>query len=119
MKKIIISVLSLATPLAAMAATALGSTALSIVTDIQAILNVLLPVLMLVGVVVFLWGVIKYITSSGDEEARKSARGYIIYGLIGIFIMVALWGIIQVAAQTLGIGGQTGGTIQLPTFRAQ
>lgn len=114
MKKIIIGALALATPFMALAAgTALGGTFTSIVQDARNILNTLIPVLMMVAVVVFLWGVVKYITSSGDEEKRKSAKGYIIYGLIGIFVMVALWGIVTVVASTLGLGAPGTG-ITLP-----
>ncbi len=116
MKKFLIGVLALGTPFLA-GATVLGTTFTSIVQDARNILNILLPVLMMVAVVVFLWGVVKYITSSGDEEKRKEAKGYIIYGLIGIFVMVALWGIVTVVASTLGLG-TPGAGISLPPVTA-
>ncbi len=109
MKKIIISGLALAMPLMAAAA------------DLQSILytarnlaNTIVPLFMVIAVAVFLWGIIRYITSAGDEENRKKAHGLIIYGLVGIFVMVAFWGIIQVVANTFGIN--PGGTINPPTF---
>jgi len=96
-------------PLAAAAAT-LGD----ILGTIRSLVNTIIPLFMVVAVAVFLWGIVKYITSAGDEEKQKSARGYIIYGLIGLFVMVAFWGIIQVVASTFGI--TPGGTISLPTI---
>ncbi len=109
MKKIIISGLVLAMPLMALAATIND-----MVRTTRDITNTIVPLFMVVAVAVFLWGIIRYITSAGDEEKQKAARGYIIYGLIGIFVMVAFWGIIQVVASTFGV--TTGGTIPAPFF---
>ena len=98
MKKIIISTVVLAMPLMAAAANIQ-----SIVGTIRSIVNSIVPLFMVIAVAVFLWGIIKYITAAGDEEKAKDARGYIIYGLIGIFVMVAFWGIIQVVASTFSL----------------
>ncbi len=75
MKKIIISGLALAMPLMAAAAD-LGS----ILNTVRDLVDTIVPLFMIVAVAVFLWGIIRYITSSGDEEKQKTARGYIIYG---------------------------------------
>lgn len=70
--------------------------------------------IMLIAVAVFLWGIIKFIAAGGDETKIKSAKGYIIYGLIGIFIMVSLWGIIEIIGYTFRV--ELGGTITAPTI---
>lgn len=67
-----------------------------IVLRINSFLNLIIPVLFFIATIVFLWGVILYITSGGDEEKRKEGRVYIIYGLIGLFVMVAVWGIVNI-----------------------
>lgn len=109
MKKIIISSLALAMPLMAAAADLR-----SILLTVRDLVNTIIPLFMVVAVAVFLWGIIRYITSAGDEEKQKAARGYIIYGLIGIFVMVAFWGIITILTNTLGI--TPGGTVPAPTW---
>lgn len=86
----------------------------SIVKDIGDIVNAIIPILMLAAFAVFLWGVVKFIFAGGDEEKRKSAKHYIIYGLIGLFVMVAVWGIITVVTNTFGV--DVGGPIDLPTI---
>jgi fumarate reductase subunit D len=113
MKKIIIGSLALMTPFVAMAAKIED-----IITTVSKIVTTLIPLFMVIGVAVFLWGIVRYITSAGDEEKQKAARGYIIYGLIGIFIMVAFWGIIQIVANTF-LGGTLGGTINLPVIKTK
>jgi len=60
------------------------------------ILEPLVPVLFLAATVVFLWGVTLYITAKGDEEKIREGRKYIIWGLAGLFVMVAIWGIVRV-----------------------
>lgn len=75
----------------------------SVIASISNILNLLIPVLITFAVVYFIWGVIQY-TISTDEEAKKGARGKIIQGLIGLFVIIAFWGIIRVVSNTFGIG---------------
>ncbi len=111
MKKTIIAVSALMTPFIAFAQTTIQS----ILLTLRQMANTVVPLFMVIAVAVFLWGIVKYITAAGDEEAAKSARGYIIYGLIGIFVMVSFWGIIQVFGTTFGFTpGQ--GTITAPSI---
>lgn len=116
MKKIIAFSAGVFSPIIAFAATTgVGTTFQNLVNDAKSIANTIIPLFMIIGVAVFLWGIVKYITHSGDEEARKSAQGYIIYGLIGIFVMVAFWGIITLLATTFGVSSGLGGTVQFPS----
>lgn len=110
MKKVLISSLAFAMPLMAAAAQKLGE----IMTTVRSLVNSIVPLFMVVAVAVFLWGIVRYITAAGDEEKAKEARGYIIYGLIGVFVMVAFWGIINVVAGTFGV--DIGGTVDVPKW---
>ena len=111
MKKTIIAVSALMTPFMAFAQTTLQT----IIQTLRQMANTVVPLFMVIAVAVFLWGIVKYITAAGDEEKSKSAKGYIIYGLIGIFVMVSFWGIIQVFGSTFGFQPGTG-TITAPTL---
>lgn len=112
MKKIIAAGVPLMLPLFA-AAAKFGE----ILNTVKSLVDSIIPLFMVVAIAVFLWGIVKYITASGDEEKAKSARGYIIYGLIGLFVMVAFWGIIKIVAETFDV--ETGGQIILPTIKTQ
>jgi len=80
-----------------------------IITTFRSAVDVLIPLLMGLCVAVFLWGLVKYMWSAGDSGKQTEAKGYIIYGLIGIFVLVAFWGIVSFIALTFGIGrAQTG-----------
>jgi hypothetical protein len=100
MKKIISYgvVLSIVAPFVAFAADVLD-----IINTITRILDRVMPVLITIAVIYFVWGVIQY-TVAQDEEKKKKARGAIIQGLIGLFIIVAFWGILNVVENTFHVG---------------
>src|SRR3989344_5730705 len=78
----------------------------SIIDSITQILCQIIGVLFILATVVFLWGVVQYVIASGSEDKMKEGRQYIIYGLFGLFIMVAMWGIVNAAVLTFfGSGG--------------
>lgn len=68
-----------------------------IVNSIVSLLQSIIPILFILATLVFFWGIILFITSGGDEEKRTEGRKYIIFGLIGLFVMVAVWGIVNLA----------------------
>jgi len=80
----------------------------TILQNVSDILNTVIPILMILGTLVFLWGIITYITAAGDEEKLKSARTFIIWGLIGLFVMVSVWGLVQVLNNTFGVSATQG-----------
>src|SRR3989344_585142 len=63
------------------------------------ILNSVIPVLIALGVVYFVWGVITYVIGS-DEEAKKKGRDRIIYGIIGLAVIIAVWGLVRILVNT-------------------
>lgn len=54
-------------------------------------------------VVVFIWGIVKYIYKADSQAEREKGKNLMIWGLVGIFILFALWGILEVLGNTFGI----------------
>ena len=53
------------------------------------------------AVVYFLWNVFKFVASGGgEEEKRAEAQKGIIYGIIGIAVMVSVWGLVNFFTQS-------------------
>jgi len=68
--------------------------------------QIIAPIILLLftlALVVFFWGVADFIRGADNEIARDTGRKHMIWGIIGIFIMVSAWGIILVATNTFGI----------------
>jgi len=75
-----------------------------IICQIHKILNSIVPVLLALGVLYFVWGVVSYVI--GDEgEAKKKGRDRIIYGIIGLACIVGLWGLVNIVVSTFDLGG--------------
>jgi hypothetical protein len=60
----------------------------------------LFPLMMGIALVVFLWGVYRFIRNSGDETARTEGKKLIFWGLIGLFVMLCVWAFVEILART-------------------
>lgn len=59
-----------------------------------AFLDFLVVIVVGLAVVLFFWGLVKFLSKAGDEEARAKGKQLMIWGIIAIFIMLSFWGII-------------------------
>ncbi|MEX0935107.1 MAG: pilin [Candidatus Paceibacterota bacterium] len=84
-------------------ASAQGPTIEGIFFWIQDIINLLVPIIIAAAVLLFLWGVLRYILKSGEPEERKKAQQTMIWGIIGIFVMVSVWGIVNILVNTFNL----------------
>jgi uncharacterized membrane protein YidH (DUF202 family) len=67
------------------------------------IFNPIISLLVIVAVVYFLYGLFEYINGSSSEEAREKGKRHILWGLIGLSIMVSVFFIMRVILGTIGI----------------
>ena len=77
------------------------------------VVNTGVTIVFVLALLVFGWGVVKYITASGDPAKIKEARGFIWWGVIGMFVLASIFGIIKYIGSQLKIG-QDQGTILIP-----
>jgi uncharacterized membrane protein YidH (DUF202 family) len=62
------------------------------------ILNPIIGLLIAIGLVVFLYGVLEFIMGADNLEKRETGKKHMIWGIIGLFIMVAVFGIMNLLA---------------------
>jgi len=74
----------------------------SIVNNIIVFLGNLILLIIAIAVLIFFYGLWGYVMNSGDETKRKESLQYIIYGVFGIFVMVAVWGLVSLLAGFIG-----------------
>ena len=63
----------------------------------------LIGLLIGLAVLLFLIGVLRYVAAGDNEDARKKGRDLIIYGIIGLAVMVSVWGLVNMILATFGL----------------
>lgn len=71
----------------------------------QVIINPIIGIIFALAVILFFYGVAKFLFYSENDDKRKEGRSHMIWGVIGMFIMVSVFGIIRLIMNTLGVGG--------------
>ena len=92
-----VSIASLLLPAIASAAT-LQDTLIFLSTFLNGIIGLFITL----AIVVFFWGLIKYLWSIDNENAHEGLK-IMFWGLICIFVMVSIWGIIRLLQSTLKV----------------
>lgn len=70
------------------------------------VLNTLMPFLVALGVVFLVWGVVQYFIGD-NEEAKKKGRDRIVFGIIGLAVILSIWGLVYILMNTFGLGWDT------------
>lgn len=68
---------------------------------IKNIVNPVIQLLFAIGIIVFAWGVAQMVWNGDDPDARDQGKRHMLWGVIGMFIMVSAWGIIYLVANTI------------------
>ena len=80
--------------------------------------NVAVPLLFAVAFIVFIWGVFQYFIAGGhDEEKRETGKSLMLWGIIGFFIMVSVWGLVNILRGTFNFDDRIDYGDSLPTNR--
>ena len=105
--RILPAIVALALPLVASAEAA--RTFQELAVDIVEILDATTAVLIVAGIVVYFYGISTNILNFSDDAGEK-VRIYFFWGIIVLFVMVSIWGILRLLQDTL-----FGGSINNPT----
>ncbi len=83
-----------------------------VVVKVGDIINLIIPLMVAIALIAFFWGLIKYLFAQGNEESKTDGKKIMLWGIVALFVMVSIWGIIRVIADTFNI--QSGTTITPP-----
>ena len=61
----------------------------------DAILQPIVTLLMALAVAYFLYGVMKFVKDQSSEDAQVEGKKHMMWGVIGLAIMVSVWGILN------------------------
>lgn len=67
------------------------------------ILFPLISLLLGVALLLFLWGAFRFVSNADDEGERTTGKRHMLFGIIGMLIMVSALSILRIAAGTFGV----------------
>ncbi len=82
---------------------------------ISTINDIFVPVLFAVAFIVFVWGAFEtFILGAGSEEVKEKGKNLMLWGLIGFFVMVSVWGLVNILTDSVSFGGGNRAPVTLP-----
>lgn len=73
------------------------------VAEVVKLINSLIPIVFGIALIVFFWGIAVFILNSGDVQKRDDGKKIMVWGIIALFVMVSVWGIVRVLLETFGL----------------
>ncbi len=64
------------------------------------------PIIMLIfasATFLFMWGLVVFMAQSDNAEARKKGLNHMVWGFVGMLIIVTVYGIMTLIAGTIGV----------------
>jgi fumarate reductase subunit D len=103
MKKTLLSILALSVIVPGIASAQNLGGVLGLLAQASDLINRLIPFIIALTVLFFLWGIFRFVMAGGDGEQRKEAQGYIIWGIIALFVMVSVWGLVNILVRSVNL----------------
>ena len=75
--------------------------------------NILIPFILGIGFLVFVWGMFQYFIAGGANDDKKEAgKSLMVYATLGFVLVIIFWGVVNLVAQSTGLDE---GTIDPPS----
>lgn len=103
MKKIVFGAGLFALPF--IAAAQAVTDASTLFAKVNNILNALIPIFISIAVVYLIYAIVRYVIA-GNEEEKEAGKKMMIWGVIGLFVILSIWGIVNVLVKTLNLDNQ-------------
>ncbi len=70
--------------------------------------TVLIPFIIGIGFLVFVWGMFKYfIVGGANDDAKEQGKSLMIYATLGFLLIIVFWGVVNLLTASTGLQGQT------------
>ena len=85
----------------------------SVASNFLKTINVVVTIVFVLAILIFGWGIVRFISAAGDAEKIKKAKSMIVWGVIGIAVLASVFGLISFLQDYFGVGAG-GGNIVVP-----
>ena len=80
-------------------------TSTAIVTSFASIVRIASGIVAALALIAFFWGIAKYISSAGDPKKAQEGKSIMIYGVIALFVLFSVFGLITFLRLEFMVGG--------------
>jgi len=101
MKKALFALIALAAPYVAFAAFQNLTELINYFTNL--ILRSIIPLIFALAIAYFLYGVMSFIRNADNESEREKGRSIMIWGVIALFVIASVWGLVGILARTFDV----------------
>lgn len=112
-KKIFFPLLIISLPIFADAEVLRGTK--EIIQKSKGIIDLLIPIVFTLALLLFFWGVVKYIWSEGSGKGE--GKQIMWWGVIAIFVMSSVWALVYFIGTNLGLDDYGYDAPSIPTFK--
>ena len=72
------------------------------------LLDFVIPLLIALSLVAFIYGILKFFLNPDNEEKKKEGKTFMLWGIIALFVMVSIWPLVSIFSNTfLPAGSKT------------
>jgi len=64
------------------------------------IIQAVVPMFFALAIAGFVYGVTKYFLNPDNEEKRKSGKSFMLWGIVTLFVIVSIWGLVGILSNT-------------------
>lgn len=100
--KISLAFVCVAIPVSAHAVETFGRS-VDLIRGIKTIIGLLIPVAFALALLFFFWGMAKFVLKAGEESGREEGKEIMKWGIIALFVIASIWGIVAFIQDELDI----------------
>jgi hypothetical protein len=89
----------------------------SVVSGVGGLVGALIPILIALSFAVFVWGMVQFIAVSGSERAIEEGKRKMLWGVVVLFVITAIWGILALMRSITDT--ETSNSLNPPTIPQQ
>lgn len=84
-----------------------------VIEQITALLAMVIPIMMMLALIYFIYGLAEYIKESGDTGKITEGRTRMIWGVLAMFVIISVWGLVRFLDETFKLDNRE---MPLPRF---
>lgn len=75
----------------------------NLIQSVRNIIDILIPLVAALALLYFFWGLAQFILNSADPEAQTAGKNRMIWGIVALFVIVSVWGLVRWLGDAVGI----------------